>query len=114
MTTLKDVWRARLAALWKVVLAPFGLRTLVLGGLGLWLLSHDWAAAKSFAFGLGLVCVALAVIQWFRKVAMPYLDQRVLVEKAVKDPMAAAIVYAATRAFDVAILMFLLFTAIRP
>src|SRR5258706_16426061 len=113
MDALKEVWRKRSAALWNVVVAPLGLRTIVLAGLAWYLLSQDGDAARSFAFGLGLVCAALAFLHWFRKTQMPYLDQRVLVEKALKNPIAAAIVYAATRLFDVAILLFLLFTVIR-
>lgn len=98
---------------YDVVIAPVGIRTILLIGLALWLLSHDWVAAKSFSFNLGLVCGGLGILQWVRKLLMPYLDQKVLVEKAASEPLPAAIVYAATRAFDAAVLLFILFAGIR-
>jgi hypothetical protein len=99
--------------LYDVVLKPMGLRTLVLIGFGLLLLSHDWIAAKSFTFNLGLICFGLGLLQWTRKILMPYLDQAEVVKKACESAIGAALVFVATRAFDAVVLLFLLFGAIR-
>lgn len=106
-------WKARAQALYDVLIAPLGLRTLLLAGLAAYLLSSDLVAAKSFAFNLGLVLAALALVQWYRKAHMPYLDQATIIGIAEQTPLGAAIVYAATRGFDAVILLFVLFAGLR-
>lgn len=111
-TTLER-WIGYGRAIYDVVLKPVGLRTFVLIGFGLLLLSHDWIAAKSFTFNLGLICFGLGLLQWTRKILMPYLDQAEVLKKACESAIGAALVFVATRAFDAVVLLFLLFGAIR-
>jgi hypothetical protein len=108
-----DRWIGYARTFNDVVLKPVGLRTLFLIGLALWLLSHDWIAAKSYAFNLGLVCGGLGILQWIRKLLMPYLDQATVIQKACDSPIGAALVVVGIKGFEAVVLLFLLFAAIR-
>jgi hypothetical protein len=112
------VWGPRLQHLWDVLIAPtLSPRTLVLGGLGLYLLARDLTAAKSFLFTLGLVAVVLAVLHWYRKTQQPYLDRERLISIARAGGEAAAmpcaVIYCASVAFDLGVLAFFLFAGLR-
>jgi FtsH-binding integral membrane protein len=113
VNALIETWRARFRGVWNVVAVPLGLRTLMLAGLAYWLLSRDWTATKSFAFGLGLVAAALAFLHWYRKTQHPYLDLQAFSNKALEQPLASAIVLASVFGFMGVVLIFLLFVVVR-
>lgn len=104
---------ARGQAFYSVVLAPFGLRTILLGGLAVLLLAHDAIAAKSFLMPFGLVCAVLAFTHWLRKVIAPDVDRQALAASAEATALGAALVYVAEKVGDIAVMFFILFAAVR-
>lgn len=113
MNDLLEAWKARWNAFKAVVIAPMGLRSLLLLAIAAFFLSHDWQLARAMGFSLGLVVAILAVVHWARKVMYPYLDLAKFVERAHDDPVAAAYVVLGVLASGLGVAVLIVFVAIR-
>jgi hypothetical protein len=109
---LRYVW-GKLGVVHSVVLAPFGLRTLLLIAVAAALLSLDVPLARAFGFSFGLVAAVLAFLHWFRKTQYPYLDFQPLIKKAEEHPIAAALVIVGFQCFFAAVLLAIILIAIK-
>lgn len=113
MDDLLKTWRARWDAFRAAVIAPMGLRWLVLVAVAAFFLSYDWRLARAMGFSLGLVVAILAVVHWARKVMYPYIDLKGFASKAQDDPIAAALVVLGVLASGLGVAVLIVFVAVR-
>lgn len=110
---LLQTWKARWEAFRVAVIAPLGLRWLVMVAVAAYFLSYDWKLARAMGFSLGIVCAILAVVHWARKVLHPYLDVEKFAEKAAEDPVASAYVVLGVLAASLGFGAMVIFVAVR-
>lgn len=113
MDELLRVWTARWEAFKAAVIAPMGLRWLVLVAVAAFFLSHDLHLARAMGFSLGIVVAILAVVHWARKVMYPYIDLQKFAERAQDDPVAAALVVLGVLGSGLGVAVLIVFVAVR-